>query len=224
MPFEGGLQGTANGTLLFATLLAAAYLFYGQRRTSPLKVAAKTLSVALLALLSWMEGGPWLLTLGLALCAAGDFFLAIEERNERFFAAGLVSFLAGHIAYIALFVALAGTAGFPRFAAIAIGGVLAAVSVAMAMRLWRAAGPLRIPVMIYIVAIFAMGLSALATGLAWVIAGAASFMASDTALAAERFLMKPDTPLRQLAAPFVWVSYFTAQVMILLGILNATGF
>ncbi|WP_158284772.1 lysoplasmalogenase [Oricola cellulosilytica] len=221
MPFEGGVSGTANGTLLFAVLLAAAYLFYGQRRQSILKVVAKTGSIGLLALLAGIGNGPWLLTLALVLCAAGDFFLAVEDRNARFFTVGLGAFLLGHLAYVALFAALAGTTAISTPVAAVIGVGIAFVAITMATRLWSAAGPLRIPVMVYITAIFAMGLTALATGIPLLIAGAASFIASDAVLAADRFLMNSQTPLRQFAGPFVWITYFAAQVLITLGILLA---
>ena len=222
LPFEGGVTGTENGTLLFAVLLAIAYLFYGRRRTTPMKVAAKTLSVALLAGLSAMAGAPWPLTLGLALCAAGDFFLAIEDVDGRFFLAGLVAFLAGHIVYIVLFVLLPDTAAtLPVWMRAAIIAVFVFVSLAMAATLWPAAGELRIPVMVYVLAILAMGIAAVANGGGLVVAGAASFMASDSILATERFLMKEHAPARALAAPAVWVTYFAAQIMILFGVLAA---
>lgn len=222
LPFEGGVTGTQNGTFIFAVLFAIAYLFHGQRRTTPLKVVAKTLSVALLAGLSADAGGPWLLTAALLLCAAGDFFLAIEELDKRFFLAGLVSFLTGHVAYIVLFAALpAPEAALPQAALAVVGVAMTAIALTMGRRLFAAAGELRWPVMVYIAAILAMGLAAIWNGAGLIVAGAASFMVSDTILAAERFLMKPQTPGRQFAGPAVWVTYFGAQVMILFGALAA---
>lgn len=220
LPFEGGISGTENGTLVLAVLLAIAYLFYGRQRTTPLKVVAKTLSVTLLAGLSVMAGAPWPLTLGLVLCAAGDFFLAIEGLDKRFFLAGLVAFLSGHIVYIVLFVLLPDSAAtLPVWMRTAIIIVLVFVSLAMAGLLWPTAGDLRIPVMIYVLAILAMGITAVSNGGGLVVAGAASFMASDSILATERFLMKPDAPGHALTGPAVWITYFAAQVMILFGVL-----
>ena len=60
----------------------------------------KTLAVALLAVLVVVESGPLLLFAALALSAAGDAFLSRED--DRAFLAGLASFLAAHLAYIAL--------------------------------------------------------------------------------------------------------------------------
>ncbi|WP_193174689.1 lysoplasmalogenase [Oricola nitratireducens] len=222
LPFEGGLSGTENGTLLFAVLLAIIYLLYGSRRASWLKVAAKTLSVVLLAVLSVIQNAPWLLTLGLALCAAGDFFLAVEDRSERFFLAGLVAFLLGHIAYIVLFSMLPETAAtLPVWLRTAIIAVVIFVALAMAAMLWQAAGNLRWPVMIYIMAVVAMASSAVTNGGGLITAGALSFMASDTILATERFMMKPDAPGRAFTGPAVWITYFAAQLLILFGVLAA---
>lgn len=222
LPFEGGVTGTLNGTLLFSVLLAIAYLFYGQRRSTPLKVAAKTLSVGLLALLSAEAGGPWLLTLALVLCAAGDFFLAIEDKDERFFLAGLVSFLAGHVAYVVLFAAMpASQAPLPQVALGIVGVAMVAIALGMGRRLFGAAAELRWPVMVYIAAILAMGMAAIWNGAGLIVAGAASFMISDTILAADRFLMKPDTAGRQFAGPVIWITYVAAQVLILFGVLAA---
>lgn len=220
LPFEGGLSGTENGTLLFAVLLAIIYLLYGSRRASWLKVAAKTLSVVLLAVLSVIQNAPWLLTLGLALCAAGDFFLAIEDRSERFFLAGLVAFLLGHVAYIVLFSMLPETAAtLPVWLRTVIIAVVIFVALAMAAMLWQSAGNLRWPVMIYIMAVVAMASSAVTNGGGLITAGALSFMASDTILATERFMMKPDAPGRAFTGPAVWITYFAAQLLILFGVL-----
>jgi uncharacterized membrane protein YhhN len=220
LPFEGGITGTENGTLLLAVLLALFYLFYAPSRMAPLKVTAKALSVTLLAGLSSMAGGPWLLTLALMLCAAGDFFLAIEDFDKRFFLAGLVSFLAGHVVYIVLFSLLPDSAAtLPVWMRTVIIALFIFVSLAMAAYLWPAAGDLRIPVMIYVAAILVMGIAAVSNGGGLIVGGAAAFMASDSILATERFLMKPNAPGRAFAGQTVWVTYFAAQVMILFGVL-----
>ncbi|WP_421856677.1 lysoplasmalogenase family protein [Oricola sp.] len=219
-PFDGGITGTANGFLVFAILLAGVYLHYLDRPSGPHKLACKTLPVALLAAIALDQGGPWLLVAALLLSAAGDFFLALEDRAERFFLAGLAAFLAGHIAYLVLFLALpASSSTIPASIAFAATAAMAAIAIVMARRLYPATGELRWPVMVYILAILAMGLAALRTGDVLIAAGAASFMASDAALAAERFLVSAGDPRRRLLGPFVWISYFAAQAMILLGVL-----
>lgn len=224
LPFEGGIAGTDNATLLFAVLLALVYLLYGNRPTTPLKVAAKTLSVTLLAGLSASTGAPWLLTLALVLCAAGDFFLAIEQLSEKFFLAGLVSFLLGHIVYIVLFAGLPdGTAVLSVPMRTIVIAVVIFVALAMAAMLWQAAGALRWPVMIYVMVIVAMATAAVTNGGGLIVAGALIFMASDTILATERFLMKSDSANRSLTGPAVWITYFVAQLLILFGVLAVTA-
>lgn len=220
LPFDGGPTGTQNGTLLLAIVLAAAYLLYGDR-PSALKTAVKTLSIVLLALLSVLANAPWMLTAGLILCAAGDFFLAMEYRGERYFLAGLVAFLVGHIVYIVLFATLPLPAmPLPPVAMAPVGIVMVATALAMGRRLFHAAGPLRWPVMVYIAAILVMAMAAIWNGSGLIVAGAASFMLSDTILATERFLMSPDSAHRRSTGPAVWITYVAAQVMILFGVLS----
>ena len=97
------------------------------------------------------------------------------------------------------------------------------IPVSHSEQLFAAAGDLRWPVMVYIAAILAMGMAAIWNGAGLIVAGAASFMISDTILAAERFLMKPDSAYRTFAGPAVWVTYYAAQVAILLGVLAAVS-
>ena len=220
LPFEGGISGAENGTLILAVLLAVFYLFYSRRRMAPLKVAAKTLSVAMLAGLSAMVDAPWTLTLALCLCAAGDFLLALEDFGERFFLAGLIAFLFGHLTYITIFTALPDDiATLPVWMRTAIIAVIIFVALAMTAQLFPAAGEMRWPVMVYIMVIVAMSSAAVSNGSGLIVAGAVSFMASDSILATERFLMKPDAPGRAFTTPAVWITYFAAQVMILFGVL-----
>ena len=78
-------------------------------------------------------------------------------------------------------------------------------------------GPL-VPVAIYIVVIVAMALSALAVPGWGVAVGAALFMASDTVLAAQKFLLAPERS-PYLRASFVWISYYLAQLLMTLSVL-----
>ncbi|TIU46245.1 MAG: lysoplasmalogenase, partial [Mesorhizobium sp.] len=104
----------------------------------------------------------------------------------------------------------------------AIALVMAAFSIVMLAALWRRVGPqLRIPIAVYVAAILAMGISALTTGSAWVIAGAVLFIASDGLLATERFLFAAISPQRLWMRYAVWVLYYAAQLAITLGFLLA---
>jgi uncharacterized membrane protein YhhN len=139
------------------------------------------------------------------------------------FLGGLASFLAAHLAYIALF-SLAGSGldqlWQPWRAALTI--VMAAFAATMLAMLWRRVGPdLRLPVAAYAVAILGMGVSALTLDNVWVIVGAVLFMASDGLLAGEKFLVAAISPHREWMRYAVWALYYAAQLMITLGFLLA---
>ncbi len=124
--------------------------------------AAKTLAVAMLAVLAFMQGGPLLLVAALALSAVGDAFLSRD--GEKAFLGGLASFLAAHILYVPLFLRSGGGLGAARHRVMARrdraghGGLRGRHAGA----LWRRVGPtLRLPIAVYVAAILAMGVSAL---------------------------------------------------------------
>jgi len=90
----------------------------------------------------------------------------------------------------------------------------------MLAALWRRVGPgLRVPIACYVVAILAMGVAALTTNSAWVIAGAVLFMASDGLLATEKFLVAAISPHRTWMRFAIWGLYYAAQLGITLGFL-----
>lgn len=222
MPFPGGIEANANATLLFSFVAAVIYAFALDMPAKWTRTAAKTLAVALLAVLAVMQGGPLLLVAALGLSAIGDAFLSRD--GEKPFLGGLASFLAGHVAYVALFLQAGG--GLRLLSAESWRGAIALVmvtfSIVMLAALWRRVGPqLRIPIAVYVAAILAMGISALTTGSAWVIAGAVLFIASDGLLATERFLLAAISPQRLWMRYAVWVLYYAAQVAITLGFLLA---
>ena len=216
MPFPGAVTDTANATLLLSIAAALLYAFALETPPSPRRTAIKTLAVALLAVLVFIRSGPPLLIAALGLSAAGDAFLS-RDGDERAFLAGLASFLAAHLAYVALFFLAGGSFGLmiaePWRAVVAL--AVALFVVLMLARLWRAVTPdLRVPIAIYIVAILAMAVESPA-----VIIGALLFMASDAILAAEKFLMASSSPLRRPARFAVWALYYAAQLSITVGFL-----
>lgn len=153
-----------------------------------------------------------LIVIGLFFSLGGDIFLMLPPR---FFLPGLLSFLVAHLVYIGAFtiennpkLTLPLLLVFLLFG----GGVLAL--------LWEHLGRLKIPVIIYIGAILTMGWQAISRwmnyhleGSELAAIGAVLFMASDTALAFNRFRH----PFR--AAQLVILStYFCAQWLIALSI------
>ncbi|WP_296746357.1 lysoplasmalogenase [Mesorhizobium sp.] len=220
MPFAGGIEANPNATLLFSVAAAAIYALALELSPRLARSAAKTLAVALLAALAFMQGGPSLLVAALALSAVGDAFLSRD--GEKAFLGGLASFLAAHIVFVVLFAktgnGLALLVSEPWRAVLAL--VMAAFAIVMLTTLWRRVEmQLRVPIAVYVAAILAMGISALTTSNLWVIAGALLFMASDGLLAAERFLLAAASPGRVWMRYAVWVLYYAAQLAITLGFL-----
>jgi uncharacterized membrane protein YhhN len=119
----------------------------------------------------------------LALGAAGD--VALLGPGETAFTAGLVSFLAGHLAWIAALRQRPGGGYLRARPALAVPHV--AAFGAMNAYLWKRTGPNRIPVLVYSAALLAMSLTALDSGSPRTAAGGALFLASDTLLALEKF-------------------------------------
>lgn len=222
MPFHGGIDSLANGTLIIS--VGAACLYLVLRGTEPVwrRTLLKTASIALLAFLAMIAGGPFLLVAALLICAVGDALLA--QEGEQFFLGGLVAFLLGHLVFIALFLAVAAGLGTGMATLLAEPWraflVLAAfvATGALALRLLPAIGEdLRLPVIAYAVAILAMLAAAATLPLPMVVAGATLFFVSDAILAAERFLLEDDSLPKVVAGPAVWVLYYLGQMAIVLG-------
>ena len=144
------------------------------------------------------------MVVGLVLSLAGDVFLMLDER---WFVAGLGSFLLGHIAYVVA-LQLAPTSAMWTL----VGVTLVAVSIATVGRrivAGVAGGDRRElvgPVVAYLVVISAMVVSAFGTRKPWAVAGASSFYASDATLAWNRFL-----ELRRRGPLAVMVTYHLGQ-------------
>lgn len=145
------------------------------------------------------------MVVGLVFSLGGDVFLMLPEK---WFVAGLGSFLVGHIAYVVAMQAAPTSVSWTL-----VGLAVVAVGIAVVgQRVVRgvAAGEHRQlvgPVIAYLTVISAMVVSAFGTEAPWAIAGASLFYASDATLAWNRFL----TPLRwgPLA---VMVTYHLGQV------------
>ncbi len=119
----------------------------------------------------------------LALGGAGD--VALLGSSETAFMAGLVSFLAGHVAWIIALRQRPGGGRLRARPALAVPHV--AASGAVNAYLWKRTGKDRIPVIVYSAALLAMSLVALDSGTPRTAAGGALFLASDALLALEKF-------------------------------------
>jgi len=220
LPFPGGIEDPSNGSVLLSAGAAILYLLIVEARPSLPRSLVKTLAVGLLGVLAVLQQQPLLLVAALLLSAVGDWFLSRE--GEKPFLAGLASFLAAHVAYIALFW-LSGEGPAVLLAEpwrIVVAGAMVLFALAMLVQLMREVGPdLRLPVVAYILAIVLMGSSALSMRNPLVIAGAIAFMASDALLSAERFLIAAISPNRAWMRYAVWALYFAAQALIVTGFL-----
>jgi uncharacterized membrane protein YhhN len=118
----------------------------------------------------------------LALGGAGD--VALLGSGQAAFTAGLGSFLAGHLAWLAA-LRPHSTGRVARNPAIA--APYLAAWAGLNAYLWPRTGKDRVPVLVYSTALLATALAALDTGRTDVAAGGALFLASDALLALERF-------------------------------------
>jgi uncharacterized membrane protein YhhN len=185
--------------LTAACAFACLVLVYAEYRGhARLRIASKLLASAAfvaLAAPAWNDSpfACWMIV-GLVFGAIGD--AALLGRGRRWFLAGLVAFLVGHVAYVGGFALLIaperwlGAAGWPVVLPIAVGGVALAV-------LWNRLGALRIPVIVYVLVIVAMVIGALAVYRAdalpdpartRLLVGATLFFLSDLAVARDRFV------------------------------------
>ncbi len=221
LPFAGGIQNSQNGLLVMAVLAAIYYLLRPAEASGNRWAVLKTIPVAAMAIVAKDGAAPTALVVALGLSALGDFLLA--HRGEKPFLAGLAAFLAAHIAYVWLFLGAAGSGAFILPAEVwrLAAAILIVVHTAfMARILLGAVGDrLRLPVLIYILAIAAMGVSGALHVTPQVFAGVALFIASDTLLAVERFLVPENSAYKPMLKKAVWVTYIGAQILILLGII-----
>ena len=144
------------------------------------------LIVVALALEPVIEGRRAWFVLALVLSLAGDVFLMLPRD---LFLAGLVSFLAGHLAYVVGLRAGESSATAVVVSAAVVVVVAAVVGARIVAAVRR--GPhaeLTAPVVAYMAVISAMVACALATGNVLAAAGASLFFASDALIAWNRFV------------------------------------
>ncbi|MET3664040.1 lysoplasmalogenase [Caulobacter sp. 1776] len=197
---------------------ALAYgLVFVEQPVSALRTIVKTTSVAALAVLAYLDGGSVLLAVALAFCALGDAFLAGDPK--RWLPLGLAAFLVGHLVYIPLFLERAGAPPVWFWPAAGAVGVVAGL---MLRALWSSLGKLRIPVVVYVLAIVGMVVSSLLLPRpAWpTTVGALAFMASDAVLSFDLFKTAKLLGSPRLTAWAVWILYWGGQAAITHGMLS----
>ena len=158
------------------------------------------------------DGTKPLVLAGLGLSCAGD--VALLGEGEGPFTAGLASFLAAHVCYLAAF-AKRRKGGARRRLWVAFAYGLAWVGLNAV--LLPKTGRMRVPVLVYGSALAAMAVAALDTGDSTVAAGGALFMLSDSILALDTF-EAADIPG---ADGLVMLTYTAAQALIAAGMVTA---
>lgn len=136
----------------------------------------------------------WLLIVGLIFCWAGDILLLFAARDPLFFISGLSAFLIGHVFYILLFTRMIRQTGrATRFSIPVALGLLMYIA-AFYLLVGNDLGDMVLPVMVYAFVISVMLYQAiiLSRGKQWspyrlLVAGALSFVISDTILAVHKF-------------------------------------
>ena len=176
------------------------YLLVSASLAPELSAVLKILPLVLLGLLTLgiaINSVSTHLCLALLFSMGGDVLLDLD-----YFVPGLLSFLVAQIIYSTLFIRY--------FAAwnqrIVVSLLLIAFSLAMSILLWNTAGEMRLPVLVYLVVITTMGLTANASTIQGVLAGAVIFMISDSLIAINRFVV----PL-PACDWLIMISYYLAQ-------------
>ncbi len=199
-----------------AEVIAVAWLLVAIRRDRQLmqwlaKPAASSVFVAF-GLMRADLGSAFdlFMVAGLVLGMAGDVLL-IDRRTFRL---GLLTFLAGHAAYIGAF----GIAGSMRSWSIPILGLLVLAAVAAALWMWPHAGSMRGAVMAYIAIISVMAWGGISLSLSHTLPvtagiGATLFFISDLAVARQRFIQQAFLN-RAVGLP----AYFAGQMLLALTI------
>jgi uncharacterized membrane protein YhhN len=201
---------------LGALLSGSGYLWALHRQNRLLRYILKPgtmFFIIAIAALHWHPADPiagWML-LGLIFSVVGDIFLLIPHR----FIQGLIAFFTAHSCYVAAFTMIADEKQPVLWLAVPVLAVMAFVFYSqLASRVEQQGGKrLSYAVISYITVISLMVFTALATGIAPLIAGALSFYVSDAVLAWNRF----KHPFRG-ANHVVMVTYYLAQYLFVVGL------
>jgi uncharacterized membrane protein YhhN len=203
--------------VVFAAGLLAILLYCEKKEVLTAKLTVKSLlsSLFILAAVVQFHAIPpyyRFLLIGMIFCLGGDVFLALP--GKKMFLFGLVSFLLGHVFYVAAFFY---TAGFNQWTGIGLAiSALAGAGVFLWLR--PHLGSMKIPVIFYILVITAMVVGAWSmvgagelkpAGRMAAFGGALGFYVSDIFVARQRFL-KAEFVNRLIGLPL----YYGGQFML----------
>ncbi len=201
--------------IIVSILLGALFL---SPALGPFGVAAKVGSTFLLLLYVALSGAPRLLLGAIGFGVLGDLLLELPRLGTlgttSLFLLGLCAFLIGHLFYIVLFLTHA-TKRIP-LPRMLTNLLIVLLLVGVLALLWPHLGAMRVPVLLYSLALSAMGISAQYSRFPDLVAlGALSFVVSDAMLAFTRFLEPfPNSNI------YIWLTYYVAQLSITVGVIG----
>ena len=200
---------------MLAAGLLAGLLYAEKKEVLKAKLAAKIVLSSLFILSAVIQPHPIfpyyrLILMGLIFCLGGDVFLALPR--EKMFLCGLVSFLLGHLFYVAAFFYMAGINQW------AVVGLVISLIFSGGVFIWLRPhlGSMKLSVILYMVAITLMVVGAGSVmgavqlklgGRLLVIIGALSFYISDVFVARQRFL-KAEFFNRLIGLPLYYCGQF----------------
>lgn len=190
------------------------YIFFRPHIPEDLILISKVIPMILIIILAAMQKVPHikkyqlLIIVGLIFCMIGDYTL-------QWFIVGLTSFLIGHIFYIFAFTST-NERKVPTWAKIALSAYGVIMGAWIAGTVFTSGETvLAVAVLAYIFVIFMMGWTSIRTGSTLALIGALLFIASDSYLAINKFVM----PL-PYSHVVIMLTYYSAQLLIALSILQ----
>jgi uncharacterized membrane protein YhhN len=161
----------------------------------------------------------WLIVVALIGGWAGDVLL-MQKDQEKWFLFGMIAFLINQIFYIiSFFLTISSFTNFDNWGLFLLGPVLL-VLIFMVPRFINKAGEMKIPVLVYLIAILLMHIAAILRlaefqGLSFVLVyvGSISFIFSDATIAVDKW----DKEVPQ-GRPIIMTTYLLAQLFITLGL------
>ncbi|MGE7676332.1 lysoplasmalogenase [Lysinibacillus sp. NPDC094403] len=200
--------------IAFIILFGLYYIFFFSHIAESLKLVFKVIPMLLIIVLVATQKNlgikkyQLLIVIGLVFCMVGDYTL-------QWFLIGLTSFLIGHIFYILAFFST-NERQVPTWAKIVLLVYGASMAVWIVGTVFSSGEVvLGIAVIAYISVILTMGWTSIRTGSTFATIGALLFIASDSYLSINKFVM----PL-PFSHEVIMLTYYSAQILIALSILQ----
>lgn len=219
------MQLRKNWFLLLYTILVLTDIACGFETLSSFRMFSKPLIlISLIGYFAVKAGNNrntiFYLMLGALFCSLlGDIFLMFEKVSSLYFTLGLASFLIAHVLFALTFIKRWNKLTLNSFKWVSL--ALLSYGILLFFILKNSLGPLRIPVILYVLGIMAMAITAfrrkgMVSQLSFILVfvGALLFVVSDSLLAVDKFMF-----VIPIAHILVMGTYATAQYLITKGVL-----